>query len=195
MEENVQLYQHTRLDTGEIFYIGIGRPGRAKQKGRNQHWNSIVKKHGYRVEILEEGLSWYQACELEKMLIALHGRRDLGYGTLVNMTDGGDGVTSLSPKSRAKIGAANKGRRHSHEAKAKIAAASTGRVSPNKGKSPSIETREKISAAGKDRPHSLEHRKKIGAAQIGKKLSPETRAKISASRKAYCELKKKSLNG
>jgi hypothetical protein len=98
MKEGTQLYYHRRLDTDEVFYVGIGEPGRAYQAGRGRrsvYWNRIAKKYGYRVEILEEGLSWYQACELEKMLIALHGRQDLGYGPLVNMTDGGDGTPGI----------------------------------------------------------------------------------------------------
>jgi hypothetical protein len=111
MKETTQLYQHIRLDTGEIFYIGIGNGRRPWIKhNRNAYWHNIVNKAGYRVEILEEGLSWYQACELEKMLIALHGRKDLGYGPLVNMTDGGDGNPSPSAETRAKQSAGNKGK-------------------------------------------------------------------------------------
>jgi hypothetical protein len=113
MEEITKLYQHIRLDTEEIFYFGIGMDDRPwVVGGRNIHWRRIVKKHGYRVEVLEEGLSWYQACELEKMLIALHGRRDLGTGPLVNMTDGGDGVAGkvVSPETRAKISASQTGK-------------------------------------------------------------------------------------
>jgi hypothetical protein len=68
----------------------------------------------------------------------------------------------MSPETKAKISAANKG----HE------------VSP--------ETRAKISAANKGRPHppvSAETRAKISAANKGRPLNPEQRAKLSAALK------------
>lgn len=143
---NIQLYQHIRLDTEEIFYFGIGKGKRPWSKwGRNKHWKGVVAKHGYRVEVLEEGLSWYQACELEKMLIALYGRRDLGTGPLVNMTDGGDGALGST---------ANKGKTHSPEARAKMSVAKI-------GKTTSSETRAKMSASHTGKTYSPETRAKI----------------------------------
>lgn len=40
-------------------------------------------------------MTWEEACEKEKELISKIGRRDLGLGTLVNMTDGGDGTFNV----------------------------------------------------------------------------------------------------
>ena len=87
------LYRHTRLDKNEPFYIGIGdNETRAYNKvNRTKHWKSVAKK-GYEVEVLLEDLTWEQACEKEKEFIALYGRKDLGTGTLVNLTDGGEGT-------------------------------------------------------------------------------------------------------
>ena len=73
-EDNTQyktlVYRHRRLDTFEIFYIGIGSIKRAYLKhGRNKHWNNIVNKTNYQVEIIAENLDWETACELEILLI------------------------------------------------------------------------------------------------------------------------------
>ena len=93
MKKDTLVYQHRRNDTGEIFYIGIGNEDRAHSKHqRSNWWNSVVNKHGYSVEILQTNLTWQEACKEEKRLIKLYGRKDLGLGTLVNMTDGGDGI-------------------------------------------------------------------------------------------------------
>ena len=88
------VYRHIRLDKNEPFYIGIGddnykRP--YKKSGKTKYWKHIAK-NGYEVEIIMDGLTWEQACEKEKEFIILYGRKDLGNGILVNMTDGGDGV-------------------------------------------------------------------------------------------------------
>ena len=39
------LYKHIRLDTNEIFYIGIsnGLKRPYSTKDRNKHWNNIIK--------------------------------------------------------------------------------------------------------------------------------------------------------
>lgn len=90
------VYRHRRLDNNKIFYVGIGKGlNRAYEKGnrRNSFWNKVTKKTDYQVEILYNNLTWEDACELEMLLIESYGRRDLGTGTLVNLTDGGEGTT------------------------------------------------------------------------------------------------------
>lgn len=89
------VYRHRRLDTGKIFYIGLGSSKnyeRAYSKIRTNWWKKVVNKYGYSVEILAYNLFKEEACELEIFLISLYGRRNLGTGCLVNMTDGGDGT-------------------------------------------------------------------------------------------------------
>lgn len=89
------VYRHIRLDKNEPFYIGIGKGStyeRAYEKSktkRSKFWSYISKK-GYEVEILMDNLTWEQACEKEKEFILLYGRKDLGTGTLVNLTIGGE---------------------------------------------------------------------------------------------------------
>lgn len=88
------VYRHIRLDKNEPFYIGVGndtRFKRAKEKcGRNSMWNRIVSKHGYKIDILMSDIDRCVALEKEIEFIILYGRRDLGLGTLANMTDGGE---------------------------------------------------------------------------------------------------------
>jgi len=98
------LYQHIRLDTQTVFYVGIAKNiSRAYSKhNRNDHWRKIVNKVGYRVELLLENISYDEARRREISMIRLWGRDDIGTGPLVNMTDGGDGMENLSKESIAK---------------------------------------------------------------------------------------------
>lgn len=88
------VYLHITKDTNEIFYVGKGKGNRAyKSSGRNKFWHSVINKHGFKVEIVKENLTEEQSVALEKQLIHEYGRRDLGVGKLVNLTNGGDGVS------------------------------------------------------------------------------------------------------
>jgi hypothetical protein len=92
MENNYYIYFHINLVSNEVFYVGKGNRSRAFSKwNRNRHWNNIVNKYGYRVEIIENNLSNDISLQREKLYINLIGRKDLGLGPLVNHTDGGDG--------------------------------------------------------------------------------------------------------
>jgi len=98
------VYRHISLDTNDVFYIGIGKTEKRAYKGtsyRSKFWNNIAK-NGYRVEIIFDNLSWEDACKKEKEFISLYGRRDLEVGTLVNMTDGGDGGFGVIVKEETK---------------------------------------------------------------------------------------------
>jgi hypothetical protein len=98
------LYRHIRLDTNQPFYIGIGINNRAwTVKSRNLLWKRIVNKTEYRVEILLEDLTWEEACVKEREFIALYGRKDLGSGPLVNLTDGGEGILGFIQRDETKL--------------------------------------------------------------------------------------------
>lgn len=86
------LYQHIRNDNGDVFYVGIGKGRRAKEKTkRSKYWKSIVKKTEYSIEIVRHFETRDEACEWEKLFISIYGRKDNGTGILANLTDGGDG--------------------------------------------------------------------------------------------------------
>lgn len=87
------VYLHKKKTTGEVFYVGKGCGNRAWDKNaRSEFWKKIAKKHGVVVEIHSENLQEWYAFELEKSLISYYGRRQLGEGTLVNLSDGGEGT-------------------------------------------------------------------------------------------------------
>ena len=96
------VYRHIRLDKNEPFYIGIGLDEKRayNKKNRSGFWKLITKKTDYEVQILFDDLSWDEACEKEKEFITLYGRKDLGTGSLVNLTNGGDGCDYWSGKKR-----------------------------------------------------------------------------------------------
>lgn len=91
---NFCVYFHYIKNESCPFYIGIGSLKRPYDKRRSKFWNNIVNKYGQPIiKIIHENLSWDDACKLEIQYIKKYGRRDIGTGCLVNMTDGGDGST------------------------------------------------------------------------------------------------------
>ena len=89
------LYYHTRLDTNQVFYIGIGWSSNYKRayqrQKRSEYWKRIAKR-GYTIKIVLDSLSIDEVKSWEKYLIGLYGRTQLNQGYLCNMTDGGDGA-------------------------------------------------------------------------------------------------------
>jgi hypothetical protein len=156
------VYEHRKATTGEVFYVGKGKGGRAWQRScRNSHWDRTAKKHGVLVCVLISGLQEWAAHEIEMQQIALHGRLNDGFGPLVNKTDGGEGTSGAypGPETRAKISKAGLGKKRS------------------------IETRQAISLALKGKPKSEQHRAALSELKAGKKQGPrppEWRAAISA---------------
>jgi hypothetical protein len=90
------VYRHIRTDKNEPFYIGVGlgedeRFSRAySDKNRNPHWQRIVNKTSYKVEIVIDGLTDEEAFAKEIEFIHLYGKRSEG-GTLCNIANGGQG--------------------------------------------------------------------------------------------------------
>ena len=179
------VYQHRRNDTNEIFYVGIGRNNKRphSKSDRNIIWKNIVNKHGYTVEILYEDLSFYECKEIERELILIHGRKDLGTGSLCNLTDGGEGIVGFihSDETKRKMRESKIGKTSSEETKRKISELNTGEKHPMFGKTHSDETKRKMSEAAKGKKFSEETIKKITESKIGKKLSEETKRKIGES--------------
>ncbi len=137
-------------------YVGKGKGKRWLQTdlfGCNRHLLGIARKAGMPLPRVKtrEGLTDAEARATEVALIAAIGRADLGRGPLVNLTDGGDRMAGWVPsaETRAKIGAAHR------------------------GKTVSAEARTAMSIARRGRPKSSDHRQKIGQAHIGMKRSAE----------------------
>lgn len=152
------VYKHIRKDTNEVFYIGIGKAKRrlTNKHNRNDRWTKVVNKVGFIAEIIEDGLEWEEACKREIELIKFYGRADLGEGSLVNMTDGGDGFVGVhSSESIKKMSDAKKGKSQIWQ---------MGELNHQFGKPLSEEHKKKISESKKGKPQSEEHKKKISEA-------------------------------
>lgn len=129
------VYRHIRLDKNEPFYIGIANHKRkdyirAKERTRRSDWwKKIVDKTEYRIDIIFDDVTVEFAKEKEIEFIKLYGRRDLGLGTLVNMTDGGDGLINrvFTPEYRKKLSDAAKIRIVTDEQKDKLRKSRIGR--------------------------------------------------------------------
>lgn len=97
------IYFHKKADTGDVFYVGKGKDRRCFiKRSRSFHWNNIVKKHGYTIEIIEQNLSEKQSIEREIFWINKLGRIDLKTGCLVNFTNGGEGSSGRPMSDRTK---------------------------------------------------------------------------------------------
>lgn len=105
------VYIHRKETDNEVFYVGRGKRSRYKSTKRSSFWLKVARKHGCVVEIVAQGLHTHEAKLLELKLVEYYGRRNLGNGTLVNLTDGGDGAvnTVVSQETKYKLSLANTG--------------------------------------------------------------------------------------
>lgn len=95
LEDKFYIYLHVTKDDKTPFYIGKGKNKRCFDTyNRNDWWVNIVNKHDYLILILEINLSEEISYEKEKYWISYFGRKQFkNGGTLVNLTDGGEGVS------------------------------------------------------------------------------------------------------
>jgi hypothetical protein len=213
------VYRHIRLDTNKVFYVGIGNDLKYKRSfskyNRNKHWHNIVNKTQIEIEILFDDINYDEAKNKEIEFISLYGRRDLGIGTLVNMTNGGEGCLGMivtedvrnkisknnkgkkiSQETRDKISLSRKGFKHSDEVKKKIGDFKRGKKLPPR-KPISEDTRRKMSESKKGKSPSYnyirteEHRKRLREGALGKKMSDACKLKMSENRSIpvlqYCK--------
>ena len=161
------IYMHTKIGDTLPFYVGKGKGNRAYDKFKRSNYWKNVAKDGYTIKLFEN-LSEHHAFELEIAFIKLYGRRDLGTGCLVNLTDGGEGTSgwqkkNISDEYRKKLSDAQKGKTYSDESKIKMSKAKLGKT-PWKGKMHSDKTKQKMSEAKKGKINSDEHKRKISEA-------------------------------
>lgn len=169
------VYKHIRADNNIPFYIGIGKSIKRAYNfsSRSKIWKNCMKKHGCIVEILFDDLTYEEAKVKEIEFIKFYGRMNTGTGTLVNLTDGGDGSCGYKPSKEAlvKIGIKSKGRIKSPEQIEKW------KKSMNFEKS--IETKEKIRKSLLGVKHTEERNLKCSQSHIGKKMREESKKKLS----------------
>jgi hypothetical protein len=185
MTDTTFIYALNDPRTGECRYVGKSdTPEKrfvlhlitaARMRTHKDKWVSSLKAGGLRptLEVLDEvpHCQWeFWEREYIRVFRAIGMR-------LTNHTEGGEGNNM-------------RGRTHSEETKKRIGQAQLGRK-----RSPETRRKQSVSASGKVR--SAEHCKNISLAKkgcrgpnLGKKFSPETCAKISASKKAANAAKK-----
>lgn len=171
--QDFYVYIHSRISSGEPFYVGKGRGARAhSHASRNPHWKNIVRKEdGRNVNLVAHDLDEEFALLLE--IETIDKLRRVG-AALVNITDGGDGVSGLrhTPASRLKMALSQIGKKQSKEHIAKVIEARRGYVV-------SEETRRKLSAANRGMKMTDEQRLKLSLSKRGSKLSDSHKKAIS----------------
>jgi hypothetical protein len=193
------VYLHRRKDNNEVFYVGIGtsRKRPYQNTGRNKYWHNIVNSIGYCVEITHKNIIKEEACAIEMYLIAFYGRKDLGLGNLCNVTDGGELNTGrIKSKESIERHRLNiKGRKHSEITKLKMSNSRKGCKNAFFGKTHTDISKSKMSLSAKKRPINVNAIESMRLKNIGRKMSDESRIKLSNSRKGivFSEEHKKKL--
>lgn len=168
------VYRHIRLDKNVPFYIGIGKDKYLRRAysviQRSRFWERVVSKTDYDVEIMFNEIDYSDAIIKEKEFIKLYGRKDLGLGTLVNLTDGGEGNCNWSPEQKQKQKNSRAGKKISEETRKKLS-------DSHKGYIPTLDQRRKISEASKRNGISKETREKM-ASKLRGRPQPEWQRKI-----------------
>jgi hypothetical protein len=167
------VYEHIRLDTNAVFYVGKGKGRRCfDEKRRNQYWKRVVEKAGgFNVRIVVEKIDEELSFFVEQELIS---KLKLQGIALANVTNGGEGAS---------------GYRHTEEARKRFSQTMTRTMQTFKHIVRERQLGENNSAkkAGVG--------DKISKALTGRKLSTERKAKSSLPRGKNPKAIKVSFNG
>ena len=165
------VYEYIR-DDGSPYYIGKGSGNRAFVKHKRG-----MPRDTNKIRFIKTNLMESEALDLEKFLIAKYGRKDLGTGILINMTDGGEGISNPSAITRKKLSDAK--RNESIETKKKRSIAAKNRI-----RNPmDAETKQKISEKNTGKKRSESTKNKMASAKIGKPSYIRTEDILSKQRK------------
>lgn len=167
-------------------YVGKGKNRRSANhlwRSHNADVRRLVRMAGGElpIVIVRDSITESEAFETEIALIAAIGRgMD---GPLLNLTDGGDGVSGYrwTPEQIAAVSAARRGFVLSSEARAKIRAALAGVPKSPEHRAAAAAARKGV---GTGRKLSKAHSEAIGRAHLGKTRSPEVVAAMVAAHAA-----------
>lgn len=180
----------------EPFYVGKGTKKRAYDHVRRTDHHpmtyrlNLMKSNNVKPDIeIIQAINEDHAFFLESCLIKMFGRRDAKTGTLLNLTDGGEGMSGNIPSEEAL--SKMRGRKLSDDHRAKISAFARARpqevldkmAATKTGKVASAETRAKQAAAKLGTKQSMETIAKRANAHRGQKRSSDTRALMSKAQK------------
>lgn len=215
MEFYTYIY-YDRSKNNEPFYVGKGFGERAwthlteSQQRKTPFYNrlkSLKKKNIDPVIGIINCKDEEESLSYEIWFIYKFGRKDQGKGPLLNLTDGGEGISNPSLETREKISLSNSKRIVSDETRLKMSKSHLGKTQTEesnrkrseklKGKNISNERKTKLSETrmGKNNPmfgksspmkgksHSEETKDKIKQARSRQIISDETRKKMSESAK------------
>ena len=167
----------------EPIYVGKGKGDRAfvhlKRCGNRMFANRLakMKRNGINpvIEFLCTNVDEELAFLVEAEAIDKYGRRDNGKGTLLNHTNGGDGISGYAhtAETKRKIAEAKLGSTHSTETKKRLSECQKGKPRP-------IESVEKTAASNRGKTRTAETKQRMSAWQIGRKMTAEAKAKMSA---------------
>lgn len=156
MTKTYFVYEHSKADTLEVFYVGKGtrhcfRDYRRATDfcRRKRSWKAIAQKHGVVATVIAEFWIEDDAIDFEAGRIAAYGRRDAGTGPLINHTDGGYGASGYkhSAETVELIRARNIGKVVADETRAKISQSLSGERHPGWGKKQAAITSERKRAS------------------------------------------------
>ena len=177
----------------EPIYVGKGSGGRAyhhlKLKRVNPFINRLksMKKIGVEpiIKFLCKDVDEEFAFFCEQEAINWYGRKDLGKGPLLNLTDGGEGSSGVkwSEESKARLRLSQLGKKLSEEHKIKLSVVLKGRVI-------SEEHRAKISKGHMGKTMAQSERLNLSKFRSGRLMSDEQKAKMHLTRIANGTAKK-----
>jgi len=154
------------------YYIGKGTGRRAYKRDRRIR----PPKDKSRILFLKQNLTEEEAFKHEKYMIGVFGRKDLGTGILHNRTDGGEGASNISEKTRREKSEGMKGKNNpmygkSFSEKSRIERSENmrGKNNPFYGKSHSKETKQRWSEQRKGTKYSKETKQKLSEQRKGRK--------------------------
>jgi len=163
------VYEHIRKDTGVVFYVGKGHGKRhCSSQNRNKYWSNVVAKAGgfdSRIIYTDNSEELILLAEVEK----INQLRRLGL-ELVNLTDGGEGITGLkhSEKSKKLMSEKLKGKSHKQ----------------------TVESIEKIRKANTGVVFSDERKEKIRQKALGRKMPTHVRRILDEKMKSFKQSEK-----
>ena len=171
MENIFYVYLHRRKTDNKVFYVGKGKGKRAYSKhGRSNWWKRTVEKHGFVVEVVFSALSEEDAFQCEKDTILEFRYFD---HPLVNLTDGGEGMSGHKPSSETLEKRAEKlrGKKRTPEQCKRISESITGRklnpsvvegmIKRRTGVKRSVESIKKAADSNRGKTRTVEQRIKM----------------------------------